>query len=718
MKKKTNVGKASFVYVAAITAALIAFIILLGPMDSFHHGYFCDDEVVSEAIEQYVSGHIDLGEEDYWGKFRPMKPHFTGIELYLANQPQGNTGTLYGEILDAEGNTIDIMSADLSKVLQDRWWKLYSNRDLRVNEIYSLHIYADGCSIYPYLRIMDGVCIADETLEGNLLLGYAYEKSTFSVVEKSLIIMFACAIYLLLISLAVSKIKYRKTVADIGVFLLLVTGMSWQYMFNSLDNKNTTFADFQADSEALVSGTFIAERDGLWRSGSYGLGYYCNLTGSMNHYKTVTFITDNNWREGYNRAQAGICLDRNDYTVVRAVEGNKVKFSNGEIFDIINIESNEWYINIFLDSTEVLTPERCGDIEDIIFCDPEGADLPAGILRLYPSQFGLQGKVFRQIAMRLEEENTLQCINLLCSIATAVVFMIIVIIINKKYNFLLAACFFVTFLLSPWVVNFARNLYWVEFTWFVPMMVGLFCAWKIDNQKCRVISYIGAFISILGKCLCGYEYISAIMMGLIAFLLVDLIVVAGKKDKHRIVLMFRTIVIIGACALIGFVAAICLHAIYTGNGNILVGIHNIIEGDALRRTSGADLNNFIDALKTVTDSQTASTWEVLSKYFHFSTEVITGITGNLFPILCVAPLAIFALEYHNTQLNLEKLAFYIVFFLVSVSWLVLAKAHSYVHIHMNYVLWYFGFVQMCFYIIIDKIAEGIKNSTGAGEEKQ
>jgi len=33
----------------------------------------------------------------------------------------------------------------------------------------------------------------------------------------------------------------------------------------------------------------------------------------------------------------------------------------------------------------------------------------------------------------------------------------------------------------------------------------------------------------------------------------------------------------------------------------------------------------------------------------------------------------------------------------------LAKSHSYVHIHLNYVLWYFGFVQICLYVIVDKI---------------
>ena len=50
-------------------------------------------------------------------------------------------------------------------------------------------------------------------------------------------------------------------------------------------------------------------------------------------------------------------------------------------------------------------------------------------------------------------------------------------------------------------------------------------------------------------------------------------------------------------------------------------------------------------------------------------------------------------NYANTQ-------GYTVSFLATISWFVLAKAHSYIHTHMNYVLWYFGFVQVCLYILI------------------
>ena len=41
------------------------------------------------------------------------------------------------------------------------------------------------------------------------------------------------------------------------------------------------------------------------------------------------------------------------------------------------------------------------------------------------------------------------------------------------------------------------------------------------------------------------------------------------------------------------------------------------------------------------------------------------------------------------------------FFIVPTSWFVLAKGHSYIHTQLNYVLWYFGFVQALFYVTLN-----------------
>lgn len=327
-----------------------------------------------------------------------------------------------------------------------------------------------------------------------------------------------------------------------------------------------------------------------------------------------------------------------------------------------------------------------------------------GILRPYKSQYGLQGKVFRHVARYMEYDDIIPNLSFICSMATATVLVTLVWLLSKKYNIIFAGCFYVTFWLSPWIVNFARNLYWVEFTWFLPMLIGLFCAWKVENKKCRVLSYILAWGAITIKCLCGYEYISCIMLGLIAFLLVDFIVAVGQKDKRKQKLLFKTIFGLGLMALAGFLTALCIHAQIRGMGNVADGLRQIYEMDAIKRTSGGDFNEF---QAVYWDSFNASTWKVMCLYFHFPTEIITGVGGNLFAVLIMVPLVIFFGDWKNGKLDVEMITIYVMFFITTMSWHVLAKSHSYIHTHMNYVLWYFGFIQSCCYIIIDRIMRAL-----------
>lgn len=331
-------------------------------------------------------------------------------------------------------------------------------------------------------------------------------------------------------------------------------------------------------------------------------------------------------------------------------------------------------------------------------------------LTCYESQFGLQGFVFRFLA-RLAGYRDNNWLAFLAASATSVVFLAIVCFIRKIYNKLYAIIFFVVVWLSPWVINFARNLYWVEFTWFLPMLVGLFFLYGYENKKYRIISYAMAFVSILIKCLCGYEYITTIMLGLIAYPLVELLTAITKKDKNKASLLFKRIVILGVCALAGFACAIIMHAALKADGNIIYGIKKIIFDDALRRTFSNDFNTYKDYLWP---SLNASVWETIKQYFVFKTVlvnndwIIVGIHGSMFIPLIVCPLFIFARDYIKNNLNIKEWYMYIILFLTTLSWFVLAKAHSFIHIHLSFILWYFGFIQICLYIVIKHIVDYFK----------
>ena len=133
------------------------------------------------------------------------------------------------------------------------------------------------------------------------------------------------------------------------------------------------------------------------------------------------------------------------------------------------------------------------------------------------------------------------------------------------------------------------------------------------------------------------------------------------------------------------------------------------KGGRIKKSRGGSLNSFG---QEYWPSLNASVWEVVRKYFHFKTDIIAGIDANIFPILCLTPVIIFINDYAKKSFNLEEVAMYIVFFLTGISWMVLGKSHSYIHTHINYVLWYFGFVQCCFYIILNRFGNYVHEKKG------
>lgn len=690
------------------SAVLTVFMIAIGPADVFVHGYYSEKTDMDAAVSD-MNTPIDLSQGDYEMHFSPAQNHFAGIEIFLTNQPDNNRGFLELTIKDKRGAVLETAEVNLSKVKNHVWYKTYVSARLEQGQNYTLLFSAKNCETVPSLVALDKNALGEETIDGNAALAYAYKKSTFDFPTKILILLFAISLWLWFF-VKVTDIACRRILQTVSLIIFMTGIMGWNYMYSSMDNGNRDFEDFQKDSEGLVTSAIAAEEDGVWFYNSddegFGLGKYFDKR-EIHYGHTPVAVTDEDAIDGYARSRDGVVVLTSSYIRFVIQDLAAIRFSTGEVFRVTETVENKDTIHIGLETDERLYPETCGELKDITFIDSQGNDYMPPIFAAYKSQYGLQGKVFRHIARRLNDDTESDTLRLLCSLSTALIFSVIVLLLAVKYDYILAFVFFLVFWLSPWIVNFARNLYWVEFTWFFPMAAGLFCAWKIENRTCRIISYAAAFVSIAAKCLCGYEYISSVMMGLIAFPLVDFTEALVKKDTEKARLLFRTVFILGVMALTGFAAAVCMHASLKADGDLLKGIQIIFEEDVLRRTSGGDLNEFSESYW---ESFNASVWEVYCKYFKFSTEIVTGIAGNLFPLLCCLPLAIFVHDYRKENLNVKLISMYTVFFLTAVSWFCLAKAHSCVHTHMNYVLWYFGFVQICFYTIVNKIKEMVSQS--------
>jgi hypothetical protein len=137
----------------------------------------------------------------------------------------------------------------------------------------------------------------------------------------------------------------------------------------------------------------------------------------------------------------------------------------------------------------------------------------------------------------------------------------------------------------------------------------------------------------------------------------------------------------------------------------------------MRRTLGGDVESFD---LSYTDSINSSVLEVLLKYFKFPSQIILGIDGNFFTLIVFIPIMIFIWNAYHSKLSKNDLFLYILSFITTISWHVLGKAHSFIHTHMNFVLWYFVFIPVCFYIILKQLNGWVKNKEYSNEvnEKQ
>lgn len=410
--------------------------------------------------------------------------------------------------------------------------------------------------------------------------------------------------------------------------------------------------------------------------------------------------------QGYSETEPVIVVDHNENTEKIFGIGNTLTFFSGDKAEIAgNRVEGEW-LYVEYEAEKLYSCDGQGDLRYVLsYSNTEERYYRMGEDVAYESQIGLQGKFFSSYS----KENTIaemkEIYKWLLSALLAVIITLISYGIYKKYNLLFAVVFYIITAISPWVIGYATNLYWVEFTWFLPMLFGIFCANHIESKKARIFSYIGIMLSIALKCACGYEYITTIMLSVIVFLLADFsVVLIERKDKEKIKQLFWTIFWMGIFALLGFALALVCHGYIRGNGNIYDGLRAIYYNDVLRRTFG-DANMFQDVYA---DSLNASVLRVLLRYLIFKTPLVLGVSGYLFIPLAAASFLVLVYAVWKKKEDKHMLALYIWMGIASISWFVFGKSHSYIHTSMNFVMWYFGYVQIVFYILIQAAWKKVK----------
>ena len=330
--------------------------------------------------------------------------------------------------------------------------------------------------------------------------------------------------------------------------------------------------------------------------------------------------------------------------------------------------------------------------------------------------------------------NSLLSVSVLSAIYLALIY---------EFGALPGAAAILTFALSPWIVVFANSLYWVIWTWFLPVLFALlFGRLMYRSLPNAVMVGIGFFILFLFKFLCGYDYITTIVLCSAAP-----IIYYGLKSARPASVIAGAMAVVGLAACLAFASAVSLQALRIAD-NFSDGI-NIILNNAQKRTMamystaqdvaefgcshvtdvaarqdckdglitslnspivgvvavymtfrdflpwlngpGYDLDQTTaSALKKsvsqVNFGQLVSVIERIDRHEVVST-LVTAVQG-LCGLALLTATTIFLLRDRRRALPLAGLIY--TSFLGAVSWFVLAKGHSQIHTWLNYIVWYIG----------------------------
>jgi hypothetical protein len=379
-------------------------------------------------------------------------------------------------------------------------------------------------------------------------------------------------------------------------------------------------------------------------------------------------LTDANWERGLSRYSPSFIVPTSFWNVRRYMPGERLEFPDGSVRAVLETSISNSYVTVRLN----------GPVEKS-FSNTFVADgsFPSGDFIRYESQIGGPGFIFGELhrIFRKHDVNFYRGFNIaLFSLCMAFVGYFIAF----EFGLIAASSLCIAAIFSPWLVNVSGNLYWMAWTWFLPTVLVL---WLSSRSGYETLSdrfgrsACAAYFAVVAlKCACGYEYLPSILI--MSFLPV---VYFWARDRHSATDAIRSVCKIGIAGCAAFGAVLLTHA-YLRAGSISAGIR-AIASDVTRRTyaSGGEAQEML--------GNGASVVEVIGLYFgRLFQPIVAGITEPFYVTLGV--LAVFAILLMAWKGKHRALG--IVFFvsiLAPMSWLIAAKGHSFVHPHINAVLW-------------------------------
>lgn len=360
---------------------------------------------------------------------------------------------------------------------------------------------------------------------------------------------------------------------------------------------------------------------------------------------------------------------------------DKYKWKNSEFLQFLKDKNKNYDLNIF-DNTKTIKINSY-DKNNLILED-------------YYQQYGLQGKIysFCYNNLNIKNINIFYSINILIS---SLIFIYIIEWIILQFGFIPGIFAFISLICTPYLVLIIRNLYWISWTLYLPFAISIFNEKKIKNYY---IIFSTSFFVILIKCLNGYEFISTLLISLEIGTCYYFF-----EGRYKIKEFIKRSFIIGIGGLLGFFFAIFFHirSLTLYYGTLKIAIDKFLLPIKYRTDFGGDISHKLSSGMNLIYKESLESSLIKVIYIY----LFKNFTILIFPMVIILLILIIAIKKDKMlKKNKPLLEIIGISFIGTLSWIILAKGHAYIHTHIDYILWSIPFSILVF-AYIGKVIEQI-----------
>lgn len=286
----------------------------------------------------------------------------------------------------------------------------------------------------------------------------------------------------------------------------------------------------------------------------------------------------------------------------------------------------------------------------------------------------------------------------ICSFFSAAIFTWFLWWVALTFGIFPAVIGLLSIFLSPWLVVSGGHLYWVSGSLLVPLVVGLHLHHKERQGKTIGLRlfFFATMLGVLTKCLInGFEIVTSICV--LATIPVFFYAILDKWSVRRFATRFG-IVAAGAIFAVLISAGVLIKQIDSAPSSNMDGVTYLKER-FLIRSQGEFLHQDQVIPERIRESKVKSYSQILKKYldegaFYYQLKKDSEpnkISFQFFLALLVA-LTLAQLLYFRDTLMKTLVASTYIGLLGPLSWIIIFKSHSYLHVHLNSLFWYLPFM--------------------------